>query len=467
MSRLSGDLPKSGPDISTSEGKTPGLAARQAAAAVLTRIIDDGRGLDGLLDTRHGPSILKSLNGSDLGLVRAIVTTACRHRGEIDFILGKLMSRKPPKKARHLLHTLHVAVAQILFLDVPDSAAVNLAITSLKTDKRSARFAGLGNAVLRRTVREKDKLLAGCETDEQARVNMPDWLFRDLRKGYGRDRAQAIARMHMLEPVLDLTVKEDPQSWARRLGGVPLFGNSIRVPANGAVSDWDGYTDGAWWVQDAAASIPATLLGDVEEKRVADLCAAPGGKTAQLVAAGAHVTAVEQSDSRLNRLKGNLERLKLSAQCVQADILEWQPEQLFDAVLLDTPCSSTGTIRRHPDVQWTKSPDVVAELATLQKSMLLSAVKFLKTGGVLVFANCSINRAEGEDIVASLDASSGLALDATAPDELPHLDGCITGQGTVRTLPFHLDRVPAGGLASDPDRMQGLDGFFAARFHKV
>jgi len=462
LSRSSGRQPKS---VNT----VPGLATREAAATVLTRIIDDGRGLDGLLDTRHGPAAIKALDTNDLSLLRAIVTTACRHRGEIDHALSKLMDRKPPKNARHLLHTLHVAAAQILFLDIPDSAAVNLAVTSLKNDQRSTRFASLGNAVLRRMTREKDVLFTKDKAGERARQNMPDWLFRDLRKGYGRERAQAIAAMHMHEPVIDLTVKNDPAGWAQKLGGIALFGNSIRVPASGSIADWQGYSDGAWWVQDAAASIPATLLGDITSKRVADLCAAPGGKTAQLAATGANVTAVENSAPRLDRLKSNLDRLKLQAQYVEADLLEWSPEEPFDAILLDAPCSSTGTIRRHPDVQWTKSPEIVAELAALQKSMLLRAATFLKPGGTLVFANCSINRKEGEDIIAKTDsATAGLRLDPVTADELPGLEDCVTGQGSVRTLPFHLDKVGAPiGSDIEPARLQGLDGFFAARFHKT
>ena len=322
---------------------------------------------------------------------------------------ANLMDRKPPKNARHLLHTLHVAAAQILFLDIPDSAAVNLAVTSLKNDQRSTRFASLGNAVLRRMTREKNTLLAKDSIDERARLNMPQWLFRDLRKGYGREKAQAIAGMHMHEPVIDLTVKNDPAEWAEKLGGIPLFGNSIRVPTSGSIADWPGYEDGAWWVQDAAASLPTTLLGDIAGKRVADLCAAPGGKTAQLAAAGAKVTAVENSAPRLERLKSNLDRLKLQAECIEADLLEWEPEKPFDAILLDAPCSSTGTIRRHPDVQWTKSPEIVAELAALQKKMLLRTSACLKPGGTLVFANCSINREEGEDIVAKPRIQNNLA----------------------------------------------------------
>ena len=236
----------------------PGLAARQVAATLLTRVVDDGRGLDGLLDTRHGPSGWRDLDPVDQGLVRAIATTAFRHRGEIEFALSKMLDRKLPQKARHLIHTLHVAAAQILFLDVPDSAAVNLAVQSLRDDERSTRFASLANAVLRRISREKDDLFAKTTDDERARLNVPPWLWKRMRKDYGRDRAIQIAQSHMLEPVLDITVKSEPEKWAETFGGVHVFGNSVRVNAAGSVTEFPGFEDGDWWVQDAAASLPGS-----------------------------------------------------------------------------------------------------------------------------------------------------------------------------------------------------------------
>ena len=376
-----------------------------------------------------------------------------------------------PQKARHLIHTLHVAAAQILFLDVPDSAAVNLAVQSLRDDERSTRFASLANAVLRRMSREKDDLFAKTSDDERARLNVPPWLWKRMRKDYGRDRAVQIAQAHMLEPVLDITVKSEPGEWAGTFGGVNVFGNSVRVNAAGSVTEFPGFDDGDWWVQDAAASLPAHLLGDIAGKRVADLCAAPGGKTAQLVHLGANVTAVEQSGDRLIRLKSNLQRLGLEADCVEADLFEWEPADLFDAILLDAPCSSTGTIRRHPDVQWTKSAALVEELAKLQKDMIVRASTFLKPGGVLVFSNCSIDRAEGEDVVAQIIATEGehgLQLDPLGADDVFGLDEVITGQGTVRSLPSHLQDItpPENASEADHHRFGGLDGFFAARFSK-
>lgn len=449
--------------------KKPGLAARTVAVTILTRVLDDKRGLDGLLDSRHGPSSYQDLSSADKALVRAIANTAFRHRGEIDFVFSKLLDRPVPKKARHLQHTLHVAAAQILFLDVPDSAAVDLAVTALKSEKRSARFASLANAVLRRMAREKEDLLRGKTDEEKAVLNTPSWFHKRTRKAYGRDRAAAIAQHHMLEPVIDISVKGDPSNWLEKLNGVPLFGNSIRVTHPGKIETWPGYDEGNWWVQDAAASLPAILLGEIQGLNVADLCAAPGGKTAQLVYRGGNVTALEASADRLVRLQKNLDRLKLSAKCIEGDLFHWQPDQLFDAILLDAPCSSTGTIRRHPDVQWTKTPEVIDELARLQHDMILKAADFLKPEGRLVFANCSLDRAEGEDIYARImSADIGLKPDPISADEIFGLDELLTGQGTVRTLPCHMQHVspPEGSKICQP-RFTGLDGFFAARFRKA
>ncbi len=446
----------------------PGLAARQCAVTILTRVFDDGRGLDGLLDTRHGPSSYRNLSDADKSLVRAICTTVFRHRGEIDGALNNLLDRKLPKNARHLIHTLYIGAAQILFLDVPDSAAVDLAVTTLREDKRSTRFAGLANAILRRLSREKEELLLNQNADEWALSNMAPWLRKNLRKAYGKERLSAIASQHMLEPIIDITVKQDPEVWAEKLGGTALFGNSIRIHREGRIEDWEGYTDGQWWVQDAAASIPVHLLGNISGKQVLDLCAAPGGKTAQLANAGAHVTALEASKSRLERLQLNMERLKLTVDAQNGDLFEWEVKQEFDAVLLDAPCSSTGTIRRHPDVQWTKSPEIIAELAKLQSDMILRALTFLKPGGTLMFSNCSLNREEGEDIFATLTSQDvGLIPDPILVEELFDLKDVITRQGTVRTLPSQLQNVkPPENCKSDPKRFTGFDGFFAARFKK-
>ena len=446
----------------------PGLATRTAATVLLTRVVDDGRSLDGLLDTRHGPAQYRELSDADKALCRAIVATALRHRGELEIGLSKVLDRKPPKNARHLIHTLHVAAAQILHMEVPDSAAVDLAITALKNDQRSTRFAGLANAVLRRLSREKGDMFDTMSESEIAVSNMSPWLRKRIRKAYGKERLTSIAMQHMLEPMIDLTVKSDPEQWAAKLGGIHLFGNSLRVDRPGRIESWPGFGEGEWWIQDAAASLPVHLFADLKGKTALDLCAAPGGKTAQLACGGAQTTALEASAPRLDRLNSNLQRLNLNVETIHADMMEWTTDRQFDAVLLDAPCSSTGTIRRHPDVQWNKSEQIVNELAQLQIDMINRAAKFVKPGGTLVFANCSIDRTEGEDVYATiLSRETGLEPAPLTAGECFGLAELINRQGTIRTLPCHLQSpAPPVEMDRDPRRWTGLDGFFCARFIK-
>ena len=312
--------------------------------------------------------------------------------------------------------------------------------------------------MLRGVAREKADALSST----LASVNdAPDWFAARLRDDYGPAEAQAIMAAHRLEPPIDFTVKSDPNRWAEAFGGIVLPTGSVRLARlDRAVSELPGYADGEWWVQDAAASLPARLLGDVGGKVVADLCAAPGGKTAQLTHAGARVTAVDISANRLKRLATNLTRLKLGAETLVADLLAWEPSTRFDAVLLDAPCSSTGTVRRHPDVPWTKSEADIEKLADLQARLLRCAAGFVKPGGVLVFSNCSLDRREGEYLVAQFLAETpGVTLDPIRPDDLPGIAPFVTAEGLLRTTP--------AGLREETPELSGLDGFFAARFRII
>ena len=433
----------------------PGFAARTAATRLLAAVVDAHTPLDGLTDAEHGHPQYRALDERDRGLVRAILVSALRHRVTIETLIAGRLDRPLPPNARTLSHVLHVALAQILFLDVPDSAAVDLAVEQAKADPRTRRFASLVNAVLRGVAREKADAL--CST--LASVNdAPDWFAARLRDDYGSAEAQAIMSAHRLEPPIDFTVKSDPDRWAGAFGGIVLPTGSVRLARlDRAVSELPGYAEGEWWVQDAAASLPARLLGDVGGKVVADLCAAPGGKTAQLAQTGARVTAVDISANRLNRLATNLTRLKLDAETLVADLLAWEPSTRFDAVLLDAPCSSTGTVRRHPDVPWTKSEADIEKLADLQARLLRCAAGFVKPGGVLVFSNCSLDRREGEDLVAQfLSEAVGVTLDPIRPDEIPGIASFVTAGGLLRTTP--------AGLRMETPELSGLDGFFAARF---
>jgi 16S rRNA (cytosine967-C5)-methyltransferase len=426
----------------------PGLAARRAAAEIIGAVLHRRRPLDEQLDG-HG---LAALAERDRALVRALVATALRRLGTLRHLLAALLQRGLPADAPPVETALLIGAAQILFLDVPDHAAVDLSVRLAQGDRRAARYAGLVNAVLRRLAREGKRRLAALDG---APLDMPEWLMRRWIARYGEDTARAIAEAHAHEPALDLTVKDDPDGWAARLAGRVLPTGSVRALAAGPVAELPGFAQGAWWVQDAAAALPARLLGDVRGKAVAELCAAPGGKTAQLAHAGARVVAVDRSPSRLNRLRQNLARLSLSAETVEADATLWQAEP-FDAVLLDAPCSSTGTIRRHPDIPWLKSEADLVKLTALQGRLLDRAAALVKPGGTLVYCTCSLEPEEGEDAVAALlGRDSGLRRRPIAPGEVVGRAELLTPQGDLRTLPCQLP---------DPDpRWSGLDGFYAAR----
>lgn len=430
------------------------MDSRLVATTLLTRVVDDGRNLDALCDREHGLKAFQKLSVKDQALARAISVTALRNRTRIEASLKRMMNRPPPKNARFLIHTLHVAAAQILYMDVPNSAAVNIAVNAIKNDKRTIRFSSLANAVLRRMSREAEKLRS--QTDSVS--PFPDWFAKMLRTDYGKANAIRIAESVGHSPALDVSVKSDSSAWAERLEGNVLPTGSIRVNSSKPVHELPGYDEGEWWVQDAAAALPAKLVTAPTGSDVLELCAAPGGKTAQLVSAGYVVTAVDSSKPRLNRLKDNLSRLRMKAEIVCADILEWELEKKFDAVLIDAPCSSTGTIRRHPDVLWAKSADDIPALAALQFDMLKRASGFVKPGGMLVFANCSMLKSEGEDLLAkAMEALPDFTLSKITPDEVSGIDGFINGQGALRSLPC----LSVKGENGSP---VGLDGFFACRF---
>ena len=431
-----------------------GLAARQVAVTLLSAVLDDRQPLDGLIDAADTGSAFNRLPERDRRLARAIVATALRHRGEIDAALDKLIARRP-RRAGALFRILEIAAAQILFMEVADRAAVSTAMDQIGSDRDGRHFKGLANAVLRRLARERETVLDGSDP---ARLDTPDWLWSRWTKAYGEETTRRIAAAHRVEPSLDLSVRHDPAGWAEKLGGIVLATGTVRLVPTGPVSALPGYADGEWWVQDAAAALPARLFRDVSGKRIADLCAAPGGKTAQLAAAGAEVTAVDISAERLKRLAQNLARLNLPANVVDADILAWNPPDPFDAILLDAPCSATGTIRRHPDAAWLKQPEDIPTLAGLQARMIDRAVDWLKPGGTLVYCTCSLEPEEGEDQVARALARHGLERLPVAPAEVGGLVELVAPGGALRTLPCHL-RGPT-------PRLSGLDGFFIARLRK-
>ncbi len=429
-----------------------GLAARRTATKLLAAVVDARTPLDGLTDNEHGHPHYLALEPRDRALVRAILGAALRRRGSLEAAISKRLKSPLPPNASTVSHILHVGAAQILLLDVPDSAAVDLAVDMAKADPRAARFAALVNAVLRGIAR--DRAAGLTEADD-----VPAWYRDMLLEAWGAGRTRDILAAQRLEAPTDFTVRGDPRRWADAFGGIVLPTGSVRVARSGSIPELPGFADGHWWVQDAAAALPARLLGDVDGLQVADLCAAPGGKTAQLVLAGGRVTAVDISANRLRRLRQNLERLRLPVEVAEVDILDWQPAERFDAVLLDAPCSSTGTVRRHPDIPWTKTPADIDRLADLQRRLLDRAVTFARQGGRIVFSNCSLDPREGENLVAAfLRETPAVVADPILADELPGLTGCVTGEGWLRTTPADMD-------LGDP-AISGMDGFFAARFRR-
>ncbi|WP_441244196.1 RsmB/NOP family class I SAM-dependent RNA methyltransferase [Tardiphaga sp. 768_D3_N2_1] len=435
--------------------EVPGLAARRIAADILDGVLHKHRTLDDQLEGAAAHPGLKTLSDRDRALMRRLVATILRRLGTLGHILSRLLDRGVPTDAPRAQSALLIGAAQILWMDVPDHAAVDLSVRMVQSDRKAAKYAGLVNAVLRRCAREGQPLI-----DEVAAqtLDIPPWLMARWTAHYGETTAKEVAVALSYEPSLDLTVKSEADAWATRLHGEVLPTGSVRTLLQGSVTMLPGFNDGQWWVQDAAAALPARLFGDLKGKRIVDLCAAPGGKTAQLVHGGAQVTAVDRSPNRVARLRENLARLSLEAETVVVDGTEY-PGEGFDGVLLDAPCSSTGTIRRHPDVAWLKQDSDIVMLTALQRRLLHKAASILKPGGTLVYCTCSLELEEGEQAIADLLAKDSSMRRAPADaSEVAGLAEIVTPEGDLRTLPSHLPHA-------DP-RLGGLDGFYAARLIK-
>ena len=430
--------------------------ARAAALDLLGSVLDRGTPLDAALAQS---TALANLSSRDRAFARLLVTTVLRRRGQIDSAIDEKLSRPLAKRQHQVRNALRLGIAQLAYLGTPAHAAVDNSVNLVRQRGREG-MTGLVNGVLRAIDRDGAAALAATPQAEQR--NTPDWLAESWRAAYGADTTAAIMAVHSTEPPLDLTLApgEPAATWAERLDAQILPTGSLRRSGGGLVSELDGYAAGAWWVQDAAAALPARLFGDLAGRRAIDLCAAPGGKTAQLAAAGATVTAVDISAERLRLVSENMDRLGLAAETICRDALEFTPAAPADAVLLDAPCSSTGTIRRHPDIAWLKSPDDVAAAAKIQARLLQAAVAMLAPGGTLVYAVCSLQPEEGPaQVDALLAGAADIVRAPVTSDALPGLDGlsppAITPEGDLRTLPCHF--ADAGGI----------DGFYIARLQRL
>lgn len=418
-----------------------GLPAREAAL----NLIDAALSRRGGIDEAASANGFRFLEPRERAFARALAMAVLRHLGPIDRALAAKLQKAPPDRVMNLLR---LGAAQAFHLEVPAFAAVATSVELAGANKTSRPFKGLVNAVLRGLLRD------GAPSDDPTLL-APPWLYARWVAAFGEATAREIAGQIALEPATDLSLKPaaDAAALAEALEAEILDGGSLRLRRKGDVAQWPGFEDGTWWVQDAAAAVPARLLTIKPGDQVLDLCAAPGGKTLQLAATGATVVALDRSPARLKRVTENLERTQLAAEIVAADAAVWEDTRTFDAILLDAPCSATGTFRRHPDVLWAARPGDVASLAAVQSKILDSAADRLKPGGQLVYCVCSLEPEEGEaQVEAFLARRKDMALDPVQPGEGGSPEASLTPRGTLRLLPHHRDG--------------GQDGFFAARFKK-
>ena len=429
------------------------MSARAAAAQILAAVSGSSPLDATLAEAEAEGGSLAGLAERDRAFARLLALTVLRRRGQIDDVLGALLDHPLARQRSRERELLRIGAAQLLFLGTPAHAAVHATMEAAPPARRR-----LLNAVLRRAEREGPERLA---TQDPARINTPAWLWRLLVADFGEEAAQAIATAHAEEPPLDVSVRGDRERWTAELGAEILPTGSLRIRNAGPPARLKGYGEGAWWVQDAAAALPVNLLLGAlprpsAECTVADLCAAPGGKTAQLAASGARTFAVDSSGPRLATLRANLARLQLAAQVVEADAAHWRPPAPLDAVLLDAPCTATGTIRRHPDIPWRKNADNAGALAPGQDRLLDAAAAMLEKGGVLVHCVCSLDRREAEARAgAFLARHPEFERVPVRAEEIGGLAECISPAGDLRTLPSHLSGHG------------GMDGFFALRARRI
>ena len=420
------------------QASDPGLNARAAALQILSSALDRRGGLDEAL---NNPAFLR-LPVTERAFARALAMAALRNLGRIDRALEAKLRKTTPETARQLLR---LGAAQLFLMDTPDFAAVSTTVKLAERFPETQALKGLINAVLRGLGRD-----GGLNVGPEA--NAPDWLLQRWKTAFGEADAMAVAAAIPEEPPTDLTLRAaaDAEGLAAELEAEVLPGGSLRTRRKGDPTEWPGFAEGRWWVQDAAAAVPARMLAIQSGETVADLCAAPGGKTLQLVAAGAQVTAVDRSASRLKRLNENLARMELSAEVIAADAEKWEDDRKFDAVLVDAPCTSTGTFRRNPDVLWATRPTDLAKLADLQHRLLDTAAERVRPGGRLVYCTCSLEREEGEtQVLAFLRRRPDYRIAPVDPAAVGAPEASLRPEGWLRVLPSHWRE------------RGGLDGFFA------
>ena len=436
-------------------------ANRMAAYEVAALVILHDHYLDKALAENDR---LQKLYPSDRQFVRLLVTSLLRHHRQLADLLDDYVQRTPPADAMLILM---MGTAQLLILKTPTHAALSTSVDLM----RAAGFehmTGMTNAVLRKV----SQLNVDFHDPEGLATNIAPQILSAWHKAYGKDRVNAFLPQLFTTPKIDLTFADvgKAKEMAEKLDGHYIAPLSVRAPLGGTITDWPGFAEGDWWVQDIAAAMPANLLGDVANKRVIDMCAAPGGKTAQLLAAGAKVTALEIDPKRANRLSENLKRLKQSCIIEVTDALDYTPDGKYDAVLLDAPCSATGTIRKRPDVMRKDITDDLALLPDMQKQMARRALSWLHRDGILIYATCSLQAEEGEDVITSLTTGPRAVarLMPITKEEAGPFAHALNDDGTLRLLPDSYHAPDSGDDGDDiAASSHGNDGFFIARLQQI
>ncbi len=423
--------------------------SREQAFLILKEVLDNGTTLENAFE-KHS----RGVSSVDKRFIRHLTTTTLRHLGQLDRIIDHSTKTKLGNTQMAVRHLLRLGICQLLFTQIPSHAAVNTTVNLMDQSigKKLRYLKNTVNAVLRKVDRDRAELV---KKYGNSRHNIPGWMLNRWDSRYGKETVKEIITQILQEPPLDLALlsQADVDEWAVKLNGEKLPLGGIRVKNAGNIKDLPGYEEGLWWVQDLAAQLPAHLLGARKDDELLDICAAPGGKTLQSAAKGIKVTALDISRKRLERLHENLRRLSLKAGIVELDILNFEPKRQWQYILLDAPCSSTGTIRRHPEILWGQREDKIGSLSILQAKMLDKAAALLAPGGILIYCTCSLEKEEGPDqINALLERSSTLKRKVISPGELPGLEQSILQTGDVQTLPHYFS--------------DGMDGFFISRLIK-
>ena len=425
-----------------------GLRSRWAALEALEGVLENRRTINVALDNATG---WKKLKPEDRAFTKFLILETVRHLPEVDQIYSNFLSRPLPRRTHRLKHLLRLGTTQLVFLKTPPHAAVNTTV-ALAEQLLSQKFKGLVNALLRKIARSSARL----SPDTSARINTPDWLWESWRKTYGEENTLKIAQQHLELAPTDLTVAKTSPELPSHLNAETLESGSLRCRDFGNPADRWGYADGKWWVQDAAAALPIKLIGDVRGLNVIDLCAAPGGKTAQLALGGANVVSLDSSKLRSETLKANMKRLGLTSNTIVSDLRDWEPSITADLVVLDAPCTATGTCRRHPEILRLRCSEDVQKMARIQKNLLDAGAAMVPNGGTLLYITCSLQPEEGPDQVTDfLNRWTNFARSPFKPLTWKGLEGVIDINGALRTLPFHWSS------------RGGMDGFFATALKRI